>query len=132
MSLSNAVSAEARKNDGAERARVTLVAAILPAAFLIHVDRQAMVVRAPMIQKEFHLALPTIIQVLSVAIVSNEVCQISSARLVPRLGPALTIGIGVIGWSIAVASIAFTTDAWCLLFSEGRWVRYKRQTGCLV
>jgi ACS family glucarate transporter-like MFS transporter len=96
-----------------------LAAIILPAAFLMQFDRQAMVVLAPMIQSEFHLDLLTITQVLSAMAVCYALCQIPSAWFAGRIGPALTIGLCVIGWSVALFSTAFAIGPVSLLFLRG-------------
>ena len=74
-----------------------------------------MVVLAPMMQAEFQLDLVSITQVLSAMALCYAICQIPSAWLAARLGPALTIGLCVIAWSLAVFSTAFAVGPMSLL-----------------
>jgi MFS family permease len=68
----------------------------------MHMDKQIMVVLAPMIQKEFDLDLVTMTQILAVTAWSYAMFQVPGAWLAARLGPLLTLGLCVFGWSLVV------------------------------
>lgn len=80
---------------------------VLPAAFLMNLDRQVMVVLAPLIQIDFHLSLIAITTVLGVTAWAYGLSQIPGSAVVKRFGPERTIGACVLGWSASLLLIPF-------------------------
>jgi MFS family permease len=101
---------------GARAPWLKLTLTVMPAAFLMNIDKQVIVILAPMIQKEFDLDLVTITQILAVGAWSYAMFQIPGAWLAARLGPLLTIGLCVSGWSFAVLITPFAIGPMSLMF----------------
>ena len=93
-----------------------LALTIMPAAFLMQVDKQGFAVLAPLIQKELNVDLVTIAWILAITAWSYAAFQIPGAWLAARLGPLLTLGLCVLGWSCAVVITPLAIGPMSLMF----------------
>ena len=84
-------------------------ATLLPAAFLMRVDKQAMVLLAPTIQQEFDLDLQSMTAILAAATWSYAAFQVPGAWLASRLGPLIVIGLCSAVWSMVILTTPLAT-----------------------
>ncbi|GBQ67916.1 major facilitator superfamily transporter [Ameyamaea chiangmaiensis NBRC 103196] len=84
------------------RSWAVLLGLIIPAAVLMSVDKQAMVVLAPEIRSEFHFTIEQTTQLLSIAVGAYALFQIPAGWLCERFGARMMLGLSCVTWSMAV------------------------------
>ncbi|MFT8990954.1 MAG: MFS transporter [Gluconobacter albidus] len=82
---------------------------LLPATFLMAIDKQAMVVMAPQIQNSLGCSLGQISNVISAYSFTYALCQIPAGWVCRQLGAARTYALACLFWSVALLSTAFAT-----------------------
>ncbi|KXV66053.1 MFS transporter [Gluconobacter oxydans] len=82
---------------------------LLPATFLMAIDKQAMVVMAPLIQNSLGCSLGQITNIISAYSFTYALCQLPAGWVCRRLGAARTYALACLFWSLALLSTAFAS-----------------------
>lgn len=82
---------------------------LLPATFLMAIDKQAMVVMAPRIQSSLGCSLGQISNVISAYSFTYALCQLPAGWVCRKLGAARTYALACLFWSFALLSTAFAS-----------------------
>ena len=88
---------------------------LLPATFLMAIDKQAMVVMAPRIQSSLGCSLGQISNIISAYSFTYALCQLPAGWVCGRLGAARTYALACLFWSFALLATAFASTIWELV-----------------
>ena len=83
------------------RRRWLVVALLLAASVLNYVDRQAVSILSPTLQREFHLSDGDYAWILNLFLIAYTVSYVLSGRIVDRIGVRLALAFFVGWWSLA-------------------------------
>lgn len=93
------------------RLRWWIIALIFGASVLNYVDRQALSILAPTIQRELRLSNEDYATVLNLFLTAYTVASLVSGRIVDRLGVRASLALFVAWWSVANLLTAFARSA---------------------
>ena len=88
-----------------------IIALIFGASVLNYIDRQALSILAPTIQKELQLSNEDYATVLNLFLAAYTVASLVSGRIVDRLGVRASLALFVAWWSVANILTAFARSA---------------------
>ena len=88
-----------------------IIALIFGASVLNYIDRQALSILAPTIQKELQLSNEDYATVLNLFLAAYTVASLVSGRIVDRLGVRASLALFVAWWSVANLLTAFARSA---------------------
>lgn len=88
-----------------------IIALIFGASVLNYIDRQALSILAPTIQKELQLSNEDYATVLNLFLAAYTVASLASGRIVDRLGVRASLALFVAWWSVANLLTAFARSA---------------------
>ena len=86
------------------------VAMLLLTGAVNYIDRVALSIANPLVRADLHLSIAQMGVLLSVFLWTYALCQLPVGAMIDRLGPRWLLGIGVILWSLAQASVGFVTS----------------------
>ncbi|MGK2911851.1 MAG: MFS transporter [Sphingobium sp.] len=89
-----------------------LFGALMPLAFLMQIDKQAMVVLAPLIQRQYGFDLVTMTEIIAATVWSYAIFQFPGAWLAEKVGPYKVIGFCCLLWSLIVIVSPLSSLAW--------------------
>jgi MFS family permease len=89
-----------------------LFGALMPLAFLMQIDKQAMVVLAPLIQRQYGFDLVTMTEIIAATVWSYAIFQFPGAWLAERVGPYKIIGLCCLLWSLIVIVSPLSSLVW--------------------
>jgi MFS family permease len=89
-----------------------LFGALMPLAFLMQIDKQAMVVLAPLIQREYGFDLVTMTQIIAATVWSYAIFQFPGAWLAEKFGAHKVLGWCCLLWSVFVIISPLSAAVW--------------------
>lgn len=89
-----------------------LFGALMPLAFLMQIDKQAMVVLAPLIQRQYGFDLVTMTEIIAATVWSYAIFQFPGAWLAQRVGAHKIIGLCCLLWSLIVIVSPLSSLVW--------------------
>lgn len=91
-----------------------LATTVVPTALLMQIDKQAMAVLAPMIQRDYDIDLVTMTHILAASAWAYALFQLPAGWLAERLGAFRLLSASCIAWSFFVLLTPLASSIWTL------------------